>query len=216
MIREAGEGDVPFLAWVMQAAARSHLPVGIWDVVFPGPDAARLARLEALLRSEPRSYCHYGPFLVAERRGEPAAALCGYHPRHEGAPAMAAALRHSLEAAGLDEAGIRETFARFAPILTCAPETPEDLFVVEWVATRPEHRRRGLVRELLAAVLERGRRAGFREAQISFVLGNEPARRAYERAGFRIVAERRHREFERVFGSPGIATMRRPLGSRPG
>ncbi len=216
MIRDAEERDVPFLAWVMQAAARSHLPTGVWDIVFPGPDGPRLARLEALLRSEPRSYCHYGPFLVAERGGRPAAALCGYHPRHEGSPAMAAALRASLEAAEIPEAEILRTFARFAPILTCAPETPEDLFVVEWVATRPEHRRQGLVRELLQAVLDRGRVAGFREAQISFVLGNEPARRAYERAGFRTVAERKHPEFERVFGSPGIATMRRPLAAGPG
>jgi len=211
VIREAGERDTPFLAWVMQAAARSHRPVGIWDVVFPGPDAPRLARLEALLRTEPRSYCHYAPFLVADEEGEPVAALCGYHPRHEGAPAMAAALRQSLEGAGLGEAEVQATFARFAPILTCAPDTPEDLFVVEWVATRPAWRRRGLVRELLAAVLERGRRAGFREAQISYLIGNEPARLTYERAGFRRVAERRHPDFERVFGSPGIATMRRPL-----
>ena len=36
-IRPAVEADTPFLAWVQQEAARSHLPPGFWDLAFPGP-----------------------------------------------------------------------------------------------------------------------------------------------------------------------------------
>ena len=34
--RPANAEDAPFLAWVMQEAARSHLEHGVWDLMFPG------------------------------------------------------------------------------------------------------------------------------------------------------------------------------------
>jgi len=39
------------------------------------------------------------------------------------------------------------------------------------------------------------------------LIGNDGARRIYERAGFRVVAEFVHPEFQRVLGSPGNLRM---------
>jgi hypothetical protein len=42
-IRDATEADVPFLAWVMLAASRSHVPVGVWEYI-NGTDEERTLR----------------------------------------------------------------------------------------------------------------------------------------------------------------------------
>jgi translation initiation factor 4G len=60
-------------------------------------------------------------------------------------------------------------------------------------------------------VLDRGRAAGFETAQITYLIGNRPAQRAYERAGFAVVDEKRDTQFEAVFGAPGTARMIRSL-----
>jgi RimJ/RimL family protein N-acetyltransferase len=67
------------------------------------------------------------------------------------------------------------------------------------------------VRTLLERALEEGRSKGFRRAQISCLIGNDAAQRAYERAGFEVVEERRSEAFERLIGAPGFSRMTRKL-----
>jgi hypothetical protein len=50
-IRPARESDAAFIAWVQQEAARSHLPIGFFDLAFPGPDAERLRIIERMVRA---------------------------------------------------------------------------------------------------------------------------------------------------------------------
>ena len=84
-IRPADAADVPFLAWVQQEAARSHLPQGFWDIAFPGAEADRLRVVGRIAAAAPRSFCHWSGFLVAEADGQPAAALSGYTAPSEAA-----------------------------------------------------------------------------------------------------------------------------------
>ena len=76
-IRRAEEADIPFLAGVAIAAARSHVERGLFDLLIPDDADARQAFAEALLRARP-SWCHWQNFHLAEVDGEPAAALSGY------------------------------------------------------------------------------------------------------------------------------------------
>ena len=96
------------------------------------------------------------------------------------------------------------------PFLTCLPELPEEAWILEWVATRPEYRGKGLTRALLTAILDAGRQRGYKLAQIGVVIGNTPAQRAYEGAGFKVVDETRHPSFEATFGTPGLRRLLRP------
>ena len=48
-------------------------------------------------------------------------------------------------------------------------------------------------------------------SQINMFIDNVAARRTYERAGFRVVDERRSAEFERACGVPGLWSLRRTL-----
>jgi ribosomal protein S18 acetylase RimI-like enzyme len=212
MIRSARSDEVPFLAWVVLAAGRSHVATSFWDLLLARPGDTEVGRLlEQLLRAPSRSWWHPAHFLVAERAGEPAAALSGFAPDDPGVEAPPAAVRRALAAHGLAGGDAAAAFARAAPFLTCTLEPSPGAWVVENVATRAAHRRRGLADGLLEAILDAGRARGHELAQLTLFLGNAPAQRVYERHGFRIVAERRHPEFEAAVGCPGLARMERRL-----
>jgi translation initiation factor 4G len=89
----------------------------------------------------------------------------------------------------------------------CTFDTLEGAWVIESVATMPQFRRRGLADALMAGILETGRARGHRIAQLTVLIGNVAAQRAYEKAGFRIADEKRHRDFEATLGAPGFMRM---------
>lgn len=209
-IRPAREADVDFIAWVQQEAARSHLPLGFWDFAFPGSEADRLRIVGRICRAEAKSFCHWSGFLVAEFEGRAAAALSGYtRPSVAAGTALGEAMQEALHAEGWSPADYVAMGERIAPFMKCIPDTAEDAWVIEWVATRPECRGRGLVRALLREILARGVERGHAQAQISVLIGNTAAQRAYEGAGFRVADEKRHPDFERLLGSPGIRRLLR-------
>jgi len=210
-IRPATVADAELIAWVEVEAARSSRPLGFWDLVFPGADAQRIALVADVVRSEHRSFAHWDGFLVAERDGEALGALSGYDPTQKRLEHMIGALGESTTRAGWSDAHKQLIGGRIAPFMTCLSDTPDDRFVIEWVALRPEARGKGAAAQLLEAILERGRAAGHKKAQITYLLGNTPARRTYERAGFSVVSEKRHPDFEATFGAPGTACMWRDL-----
>jgi ribosomal protein S18 acetylase RimI-like enzyme len=209
-IRPATEDDAPFIAWVQQEASRSHLPYGFWDLAFFGPDEWRLPLLERIVRAQARSFCHWSGFLVAEVDGKPAAGLSGYeNPSVTAGELLFAAMDEAFRGVGWTEAQAGAMQERIVPFLTCIPEAADDDWVVEWVATRPEHRGKGLVKALLGEVLARGAERGHAQSQIAVLIGNTAAQRAYESAGFRVVDEKTSPSFEATFGTPGIRRMLR-------
>lgn len=211
-VRAARPEDAPFLAWAALAASRSHVERGAFDLAVEGPgDGERLAFLERLLTTERAHWCHHAGFLVAEVGGEPAAALSGYGAEDGSLLDPGEAIVACARASGWPAERLAEAFRRLSVFTACLPEDEPGAWVVEWVATRPERRRRGLVQVLLDAILERGRERGHTVSQIMILSGNVPAQRAYERAGFRYVDERRSAAFEAATGSPGLLRMLRPL-----
>ncbi len=210
-IRRAQSGDIPFLAWVMLAAARSHLERGVWDVMIGGDESDTLRFLEALLASDTRSYCHHSYFNIAEVDGTPAAGMCGYDPAEAGSSMLARAVTETLAEAGYGREDALGVLRRSVPFTRCESIEPPDTWIVECVATKPDFRGRGVVRQLLEHLLEQGRGAGFGSAQISVLIGNVAAQRAYESVGFQPADEKRDAEFEALIGGPGIRRMVRSL-----
>lgn len=207
-IRPASEADVPFLAWVQQEAARSHLPRGFWDLAFPGDEADRLRIIGRIAAAKARSFCHWSGFLIAEADGRVAAALSGYTKPSESAGSLLfEAMGAALDAENWSPKRRQAIGVAMAPFMTCLPDTAEDAWVIEWVATRPEYRGKGLVRTLLHEILARGRQRRFTQAQIAVLIGNTPAQRAYEGVGFKVADEKAHPDFEAAIGSPGIRRL---------
>ena len=213
-IRDATPSDVDFLAWVMLAASRSHLARGVWEYLNDHSEAETLDFLRRIAVTDTVHLFHHSLFVVAEVDGEPAAAMCAYDSAAQG-----------FEAYGSEfvtlapELGIRlddPEYARRGGIMMSGfvldqvgPSGPR--LVIENVATVPQFRRRGLVDLLLRELVDRGRQRDYAAAQIGVFIGNEPARSAYIKAGFDVVAEQRSPGWDAEIGCPGTELLIQPL-----
>jgi ribosomal protein S18 acetylase RimI-like enzyme len=209
-IRPALSRDAPFLAWVILISGRAHVQRGIWEVILGGTEQDCLTFLQFLTVTQTPHLFHHSCFLIAEVGGSPVAALGGYDPRSLGYPTLRKAIKevtYKMGSSGPDS----EAMKRSQRVLSCIPEDIEGAWVVDSVATVPEFRRQGITSELLEKMLERGRSQGFRRAQINIYIGNTPAQRLYEKHGFQIMDEKRHPDFEKEIGSPGMACLLRDL-----
>jgi len=209
-IRLARPEDASFLAWVIITSGRAHVQRGIWEVILGGTEEECLVFLQMLVVTKTPHLFHYSCFLVAEVAGRPVAALGGYDPRSLGYPALRKAIVEVVHKLGLSEPD-KAAGTRSEKILCCIPEEVEGAWVIDSVATVPKFRRRGIVSKLLEKIVEKGRKKGFRRAQINMYIGNTPAQKAYEKHGFKVVDEKRHPAFEEEIGSPGMVRLLRDL-----
>ena len=100
---------------------------------------------------------------------------------------------------------------RSAPMrASMPPEAGADWFI-EFVATRPEYRRRGLVDALMYEAIRQGVERGCSLAEIMILAGNDPRQRAYEKVGFVVHDEYGSPEFEAAIGAPGFRRLLRRL-----
>lgn len=208
-IRAATRDDIPMLAEVVLLASRSHVTRGLFDLTIHSGDPDRLAAIRAILGTEQRSWCHYENFLVAWVDGERAAALSGFSAYDETLLPLEKALTAGFRAAKLSDEEIGAAFKASLVFLKCGTDDERDAWIIEWVACLPEFRRRGLVRELLLAILERGRERGHALAQIGILSGNVSAQRAYENVGFVVDYEKTHPDFQAAIGCPGLVRLLR-------
>jgi ribosomal protein S18 acetylase RimI-like enzyme len=86
-----------------------------------------------------------------------------------------------------DQAGAVAGLAMGGPARHDPPEPAGEVYVL-YVATA--HQRRGLGRQLIAAVTAQLARHGMRALRIGCLAANEPARRFYEALGGQVIAER--------------------------
>jgi len=205
----ATRAHVPFVAWVMLAAARSHLPLGVYDFLAGGDEANALRFTEALATTEVKHFGHYSTFLVAEVDGVPAAGMCGYFEEENGQIALG--MQEANARLGRTEEEVAAGVQRAGSIFGILPDHLPGVWIVEHVATKPEFRRRGLVERLMGEILDAGRGRGATIADIGVYIGNDPAQRAYEKCGFRVIDEKRSAAFEAAYGSPGVRALRREI-----
>jgi ribosomal protein S18 acetylase RimI-like enzyme len=208
-IVEAEPKHAPFIAWVILTAFRSHLERGFWDFLRPGTDEEILRYLEALTTTKAAHWAHLSLFIIAEVNGEPAAALSGYFEEEHGGVKLRNGMAEVFEATGQepDPEGVK----RALTIVNVAPEHVPGAWIIEDVATRPEFRRRGLIDALMQEIMERGRQRGATVSDVGVFIGNDSAQKAYEKAGYAVVGEKCHPQFEAVYKTPGVRALRRSL-----
>jgi ribosomal protein S18 acetylase RimI-like enzyme len=210
-IRRAQADDASFLAWVMLAASRAHLPRGAWDLLIGTHEMGCLDYLRRLAVAEPRSLCHYESFWVAEVDGHLGAALCGFEIRTGGWAIVGQAMASVQRDLGWTEADVADSRNRVAPIWACfLPDIGAD-WGIENVASRPEFRRRGLANVLLERALREGTKRGCRLAEITTFIGNDAAQSVYKRSGFEFSDEKRCSEMASVLNAPGFVRVIRRL-----
>ena len=107
----------------------------------------------------------------------------------------------------MDDEQIGTAFQNVMVFLTCSSDDEQGAWIIEWVACLEEFRRQGLIRELMQAILERGRERGHTLSQIGLLHGNISAQRAYENVGFELEYEKTDPSFEAAVGCPGMARL---------
>ena len=207
-IIDAREEHMPFIAWVQLTAFRSHLERGMWDIFIDGSEEDTLRFLEALAKTETKHFGSYQGFIIAEVDGTPAAAMTGYFAADS---ALEEGVIEACQAIGKSENDITAGWARTGTTTLVGTEHAPGAWITENVATKPEFRRRGLVDRLLEEQMERGRAKGATVGDIGVFIGNDNAQRAYEKAGYEVVDEKVHPDFEAVYDCPGVRQLRRQL-----
>lgn len=206
-IRTARADDAPFLARVMLTASRSHRPYGLWDHFVGGTEEDCLSFLERIAVTETPHLFHHQVFLVAEKDGEKVAGLSGYDPVSHGMKIFYRIVPAVCAEIGWTREDFKAASRRMYSYAACMPEEIPGIWIVESVAAMPPARRRGIMNRLLTEILARGRAGGYEKSQISVLISNTPARKAYEKAGFRFVDEMRDPAFEATYGDYGITRM---------
>ncbi|MBR0850188.1 GNAT family N-acetyltransferase [Bradyrhizobium diazoefficiens] len=209
-IRSARPEDASFIAAIILSSMRGYRPRGWFDVALGWPEDRCLDFIARVSTARAVSMWHVSQFLIAETDGKPAAALCAVPAAGTG-PAAWAAIEEVGAAVGLAAPELDSIRRRGAYSRACWVQGGEGDWMIEHVATDPQHRGRGLVQALIAHALEKGRDAGFARATISFLIGNEPAERCYAKAGFAFADEKRDPAFEAVIGAPGFRMFARQI-----
>jgi ribosomal protein S18 acetylase RimI-like enzyme len=209
-IRPARREDASFIARNILSSQRGPRPRGWFDITLDWPEPQCLAFMERLATARMQSWWHVSQFIIAEVDGNPAAALCAMPARGTRAAARSA-IEEVAGEAGLSASELAAIFQRGAYAANCWVQGGKGDWLIEHVATLPEYRGRGLVQALIDHALAAGRAAGFKQASISFLIGNEAAQRCYAKAGFSFAEEKRDPEFEAITGAPGFRRFVRAI-----
>ncbi|MFH1150158.1 MAG: GNAT family N-acetyltransferase [Actinomycetota bacterium] len=206
LLRNATIEDTEALARLCYLAGQGQATTSIYDLLFDGPRGMtneRTAAMAAVLAARHACWLHYTRFLVAEVDGRVAAALSGLDREQNRTRDFVSSLRET----GWTDGDLAAMQGRIGPVTSVEPRHPEGAWRIENVATLPGYRGGGLVGALLEEIVALGVERGHRVADLGCFIGNEPAIRAYESVGFRVTGEFTDREFEEIFGCPGMCRM---------
>lgn len=209
-IRSARPGDADFIAQTILSSQRGYRPRGWFDVALGWPEAQCLDFVARIATARAVSMWHVSQFLIAEIDGKPAAALCALPAAGTG-PAAWRAIEEVAAVTGLAASELEAIRQRGAYTRGCWVQGGEGDWMIEYVATDPAYRGRGLMQALIERALDKGRDAGLSRATISFLIGNDPAERAYAKAGFVFADEKRDPAFEALIGAPGFRMFARAI-----
>jgi GNAT superfamily N-acetyltransferase len=210
LIRPGRPDDADFIARTVLLAQRGPRPRGWFDIALDQSEPRVLDFLRKLAIAKPRSWYQVSQFLIAEVDGEPVAALCAM-PSRETRATMRAAIEEVARDEGMSAADLAAMLSRGMYARDCWIQGGDEDWLIEHVASAPAHRGHGLMQALIAHALSAGRKAGFANASITFVIGNDAAERCYAKAGFTFAEEKRDAALEALTGTPGFRRFSRAI-----
>ncbi len=201
-IRQAVPDDVQEVSQLIDMSGSAE-KISVYELMFPGEAQTRLDNIGRLFINGERIYNHYTRYLIAEKNGEIAGTLCTFN--HEYFRTWA--WRNTLREMGYSDMASLRLVWRLLPFFLVNPSIPKNTLVIENVATFPRYRRQGVIHELLQAAIQQGRKENYPRMQVACLIGNKPAQKAYEKAGFKVQNEYRHKWFKKTFGNPGMMRL---------
>lgn len=206
--RPATAEDAGAIAYLSYLAGQGHCRVSTYDLMVPGrrgPTAERVYAMRRLVTAGTISWMHFSHYEVAESEGRVVAALGSFKAAGSGNLRLVEALRET----GWTDHEVAAMSSDTRVYVRVEPSVPRGAWLLENAATLPEFRGRGYMTMLVESAVERGRKNGCALAQLACHIGNDRARRVYERAGFEVTQALTDPEFEVVFGCPGMWRMTR-------
>lgn len=157
-IRPATQTDASFIGWIMLEASRSGLPKGFWDIFLNLKEAKVLEFLTQLAQTPTISICHYSRFLLAmDDTGLPAAGMACAYGKDGYGEVFQRAFGETVKYFGWNETQLKNARERVKTHFECYPAVEPENWIIEWVACKPEHRKKGLVDRLLKACYRKRR-----------------------------------------------------------
>ena len=199
-VEKAKKEDTPFLTKMMLQSSRADKPVGLFDYLFNNAsDDMIINKLEQLLLSEARCYCHYENFLVASIDGTKAGTLCSYEPRIATKERFIEALQES----GCDESVI-ERLNRFRE---CDFDINNRTLMFDFLEEIEGYVDMGILKSLMQKSLLTARLKGYRIAQTIVEIGSLETLMFYKKLGFHIKEERACEPYREIFGRNGVMLL---------
>ena len=212
LIRQAKPEDASLLAKTILIAGRAHVRKGIWEVVLDATAEETLVFLHHLSITTIPHLFHYSCYLIAEDHGSnPMGSLGGYDPKISGYPNLQQAIPEVVKKLNLPAQFWTTAEERASRILSCLPQEVDGAWLIDSVATLPQHRGKGVATKLLKRILAKGMEHGHAKAQVNMYIGNDPALQLYRNLGFEICEETRDTYFEDCIGAPGMLSLTKDL-----
>ena len=200
IIRNATIKDASFLAKMILQSSRAGKKDGMFDLVFEmGDDKKILEKLEMLVQTTAKNYCHFSNFLVAEHDGRNVGTLCSYEPRISTKEQFLLALQ---------EVGCSEKASeRLEVFFSCEFELNKRTLMFDFIEEEEDFRDVGVLKELMQKSLLTARLKGYRIAQTIIEIGSLDSELFYKKLGFHVVEQKECEAYQEKFGRLGLTLL---------
>jgi hypothetical protein len=199
-IRNATVQDAPFLAKMILQSSRAGKKDGMFDLVFDMRDDKKiLEKLEMLVQTKAKNYCHHSNFLIAELDGKSVGTLCSYEPRISTKDQFVLALK---------EVGCSEKVnERLEVFFSCEFELNKRTLMFDFLEEEEGFMDVGVLKALMQKSLLSARLKGYRIAQSIIEIGSLESELFYKKLGFHIVAQKECEQYQENFGRLGLMLL---------
>ena len=199
-IRNAKVTDAPFLAKMILQSSRAGKKDGMFDIAFEMDDDKKiLEKLEMLVQTKAKNYCHFSNFLVAEMDSKSVGTLCSYEPRIATKDQFIIALQ---EVGCSDKAN-----ERLDAYYSCNFNLNNRTLMFDFMEEEDDFIDVGVLKALMQKSLLTARLKGYRIAQTIIEIGSLDSELFYKKLGFHIVEQKECELYKEKFGRPGLMLM---------
>jgi hypothetical protein len=197
-VKNATQQDAPFLAKMILQSSRAGKKDGLFDLLFDtDDDNVILAKLEQLVQTEAKSFCHYKNFLIAQNDDASVGTLCSYEPRISNQKSF-------LEA--LQEVGCCEVQNEILDIyFGCSFELKNSTLMFDFMEEIEGFLEVGILKALMQKSLLNARLKGYTKAQTVVEIGSLEVELLYKKLGFSKIDQKECEDYREMFGRNGIS-----------
>jgi ribosomal protein S18 acetylase RimI-like enzyme len=188
--RRATPEDIPFLAWCNYEASSPEPGFCYWDPPLEGTNTETMTFIEAVFHADALAWGKVENFFILEEEGRCIAGASAFTMDANDYRPLSLASFSKVAQRLSWTSQLQEKFLKGYQDVWSYPKdetlAPHTSWIIECVAVTPEKRGRGVAGILLEKLFNEGRRLGHPHVGISVTDGNEAAKRAYEKAGFKM------------------------------